>query len=136
MPGKNANETNMIALPSLIHRMGGETVKQAKQIAENHQCRLKRVRRSRNWQLEGKSESITSLLLFLRSEHPESMRYLIDKVSAYQAIHAKPKLSVHEQLLQLVGDNPSITLSEMMSVTHCSVAQARTARFEAEEIDD
>jgi len=136
MSGKKTNEANTIALPSLIRRIGGETVKQAKLIAESHQCALKRVRRSRHWQLEGKSESISSLLLFLRSEHPESMRYLIDKVSAYQAIHAKPKLSMHEQLLLLVGDNPRITLSEMMSVTHCSISQARTARFEAEEIDD
>ncbi len=136
MPDQNNKDTHTIALPSLIHRMGRDTVKQAKQLAMSHHCALKRVRRSRNWKLEGESPFITSLLVQLRSEYPETMRYLIDKVLAYQVENVKPVFSVHEQLLQLVSDDPKITLAEMMSVTGCSIAQARTARFEAEDMGD
>ncbi|SON50434.1 ribosome recycling factor family protein [Vibrio tapetis] len=136
MSGNNKSEIHVIALPSLIHRMGGDTVKQAKQLALSHHCVLKRVRRSRNWQLLGESRHIMPLLIALRAGYPEAMGYLIDKVSIYQKTKVKPTFSMHEQLLHLLSENPNITLSEMMDVTHCSIAQARRARFETEDMDD
>ena len=47
------NEDIIIALPSLIHRIGSETAKQAKAMALQYECELKRVRRSRNWRVTG-----------------------------------------------------------------------------------
>ncbi|EKG2506605.1 ribosome recycling factor, partial [Vibrio vulnificus] len=54
MKAKPVNEQLVvIALPSLIHRIGGEMTKHLKSVAADHGCELKRVRRSRHWQISG-----------------------------------------------------------------------------------
>ncbi|USD67547.1 ribosome recycling factor family protein [Vibrio sp. SCSIO 43136] len=128
------NEIITVPLPSLIHRMGSDVVKQARVLAQSQGCELKRVRRSRNWQLLGEAAAILSLQSQLRRDHSSEMRFMIDKIAAVP-IEVIPQLSLEEQLIALVVANPNITLSEMMAETDCSVAQARTARFEAESLD-
>ena len=36
------------------------------------------------------------------------------------------------KLIRLVVENPNVTLAELMAETNCTIAQARTARFDAE----
>ena len=46
------NSRNLsIPLPSLIHRIGSDHAKRAKAIAAEKKCEMKRIRRSRNWQI-------------------------------------------------------------------------------------
>lgn len=51
-----------ITLPSLIHRIGSDTVKRLKLQAQTFDCELKRIRRSRNWQLLGEAARCRNLL--------------------------------------------------------------------------
>ncbi|MGF1699427.1 ribosome recycling factor family protein [Photobacterium makurazakiensis] len=127
--------TLTIALPSLIHRIGGESVKKAKDIALECGCELKRVRRSRNWQVVGDAVTLIKLIEKLKAADAESMYYLNRKIEEQLSIyHSKlePRETLEEQLKTLVIQNPSITLAELMQQTNCSITEARVARFEAD----
>ncbi len=52
-----------ITLPSLIHRIGSDTVKRLKLQAQTFDCELKRIRRSRNWQLLGEAASMQNFVV-------------------------------------------------------------------------
>jgi hypothetical protein len=54
----------VISLPSLIHRIGGDNAKRAQAIAVEKKCELKRIRRSRNWQIAGEALDVKA---FFRS---------------------------------------------------------------------
>ncbi|MEF1339629.1 ribosome recycling factor family protein, partial [Vibrio rotiferianus] len=54
--------TITIPLPSLIHRIGGDNAKRAKAIAVEKKCELKRIRRSRNWQITGEALDLKAFL--------------------------------------------------------------------------
>ncbi|OEE37664.1 ribosome recycling factor family protein [Vibrio anguillarum] len=121
-----------ISLPSLIHRLGGENAKKAKMLAREYQCDLKRIRRSRNWQISGEITQLELLANRLRELDSLAMQFLItrlkDKLAEYQE-QLEPKSA---KLVRLVKQNPSITLAEFMHITHCTIAEARTARFNAD----
>lgn len=123
-----------IMLPSLIHRVGGETVKRLKQQALLLDCELKRIRRSRNWQLMGEAMAIQDFLLQLRAEDDCELEYLIKKLDAGLRLHSDKLEPLDSKLQRLIAQNPSITLAELMAVTHCSLIQARAARF-TEDLD-
>lgn len=118
-----------IQLPSLVHRIGGEQVKQAKAMALELRCELKRIRRSRHWQLEGQSGSVMDLLIILRQSHAEPMAFLIKKIDeSLIATQTKPESKV-AILERLISNNPDITLTDLMLQTDCTMAEARHARF-------
>ncbi len=123
-----------VALPSLIHRIGRSAVTQAQILASQHQCELKRVRRSRNWQLSGQSGNLQLLATQLNDADPALYRPFIgNKIT--QALQTQPGISaanLPEQLNALLRANPALTLAELMAKTNCSLAQARAARDAAE----
>lgn len=81
MKEKAVKETKItISLPSLIHRIGGDHAKRAKTLAAEKQCDLKRVRRSRNWQISGDALDVKAFLDHLKSEEAEVMRFAINKI--------------------------------------------------------
>ncbi|MGR5325284.1 ribosome recycling factor family protein [Vibrio alfacsensis] len=121
-----------ILLPSFIHRVGGEQAKRAKAIAAEKGCELKRIRRSRNWQISGEARHIKAFADHIKVEAPEPMRFVINKLELGLAKHSDKLEPLEAKLIRLVLETPNITLAELMSVTNCTVAQARTARFEAE----
>ncbi|ENM5825785.1 ribosome recycling factor family protein [Vibrio metoecus] len=123
-----------IMLPSLIHRVGGETVKRLKQQALPLGCEFKRIRRSRNWQLTGEAMAIQAFLIQLRAEDDREVEYLIKKLDAGLRLHSDKLEPLEAKLQRLIAQNPSITLAELMAATHCSLIQARAARF-AEDLD-
>ncbi|MGL4828944.1 MAG: ribosome recycling factor family protein [Vibrio sp.] len=123
-----------IMLPSLIYRVGGEAVKRLKQQALLLDCELKRIRRSRNWQLMGEAMAIQDFLLQLRAEDDCELEYLIKKLDAGLRLHSDKLEPLDSKLQRLIAQNPSITLAELMAVTHCSLIQARAARF-TEDLD-
>ncbi|WP_260258571.1 ribosome recycling factor family protein [Vibrio intestinalis] len=118
-----------ISLPSLIHRIGREQLDVARDLATQYQCQLKRVRRSRHWQLIGEISHISDFCTQL-SQLSQS-RFIQDKVERHLN-SLKPSLSIEQQLAALIEANPAITLSELMSETNCTQAEARRARFDAD----
>ncbi|MGR5275744.1 RRF family protein [Vibrio rotiferianus] len=121
-----------IPLPSLIHRIGGDHAKRAKVIAAEKKCELKRIRRSRNWQITGEALDLKAFLDYIRAEEAEPMRFMISKIEVGLTKHSDKLEPLEAKLVRLVSENPNITLAELMSETNCTIAQARTARFEAE----
>ncbi|BAJ03494.1 ribosome recycling factor family protein [Shewanella violacea] len=129
------NEDITISLPSLIHRIGREEVNQAKAIAVQYQCELKRVRRSRNWGLSGEAIKIQSYSAGLKAEllkREAGFRYLIQKIETALLDHADKLEPLEAKLARLLTDNPNITLAELIHITDCTLAEARTARFHAD----
>ena len=126
--------TITISLPSLIHRIGGDHAKRAKAIAAENKCELKRIRRSRNWQVTGEALDLKAFLDRIKIEEAESMRFMVNKMEAGLAKHSDKLEPLEAKLIRLVMENPNITLAELMSETNCTIAQARTARFEAETL--
>lgn len=141
-----------ISLPSLIHRSGRAAVKQAQLFAKQHDCELKRVRRSRNWCLIGEAIAIQAYCHQLVTEQltgvsvttaasplsppsdlpPTQYRFLIQKLEAALLLHADKLESLESQLARLIAADPNVTLGELMQLTQCTIAKARLARFNAE----
>ncbi|MFT5709266.1 MAG: hypothetical protein ACI9ES_003574 [Oceanospirillaceae bacterium] len=136
------NKDIVIALPSLIHRIRGETAKQAKAIALQYECELKRTRRSRNWRITGDAKKVQTYGEQLKAHQMISQKlnkqgdgefhYLIKKIETALLEHADKLETVEAKLIRLITQIPSITLSELILLTHCTEAEARVARFEAE----
>ena len=130
------NDDISISLPSLIHRIGREAVKQAQAIATQYDCELKRVRRSRNWCMVGAAIKIQSCTARLQAEQllmaDGVFRYLIQKLESALLQHADKLEPLDAKLIRLITDNPAITLGELMQLTQCTVTEARLARFQAD----
>lgn len=135
------NEKITISLPSLIHRIGREEVNQAKAIALQYHCELKRVRRSRNWGITGEAINIQSFAAYLRAnetggsplqkeqaKRAAGFGYLIKKIATALLDHADKLEPLEAKLARLITENPNITLAELVHITDCTLAQARTAR--------
>jgi hypothetical protein len=127
----NSNKLT-ISLPSLIHRIGGEHAKTAKTVAKEMGCELKRVRRSRNWMVTGDALDLKKFLDHIKAEEPEALNFVINKMEAGLAAHQDKLEPLAAKLVRLVLQNPNVTLAELMAETNCTIAQARSARFEAE----
>lgn len=141
-----------ISLPSLIHRIGRAAVKQAQIFAKQHDCELKRVRRSRHWCLIGEAVAIQAYCQQLVTEQltgvsvttavtplsqssgqPQTQyRFLIQKLAAALLQNADKLESLESKLARLIAANPNVTLAELMQLTQCTIAEARLARFNRE----
>ncbi len=126
------NDKITISLPSLIHRIGREEVKQAKEMALQHDCDLKRVRRSRNWTVSGEAIKIQQFSVTLKIENGDKFRYLIQKITTALLDHSDKLEPLDAKLVRLITDNPNITLAELIHITDCTMTEARTARFDAD----
>jgi hypothetical protein len=118
-----------IYLPSLIHRIGRDKVKEIKGICSESNCSLRRVRRSRNWQLSGERDAIAYLIQSLKDIDYLGLLYLITKVESQLVLFDSQFESPEQKLIRLINENPVITLSELMDQTGCSMSEARAARF-------
>ncbi|MCL1090056.1 ribosome recycling factor family protein [Shewanella profunda] len=133
------NEDITISLPSLIHRIGRDAVKQAQGIARQYDCELKRVRRSRNWCIVGGAIQIQSCTAHLQAEQLQQLkaedgqfRYLIQKLDTALLQHVDKLEPLDAKLVRLITNNPAITLGELMQLTQCTITEARLARFQAD----
>jgi hypothetical protein len=136
------HEDIIIALPSLIHRIGSQTAKQAKIMALQCECELKRVRRSRNWRVTGDAIKVQTYAAQLKAHQTISQKlnkpgdgefhYVIKKIETALLGHADKLETLEAKLTRLITQTPSITLSELVLLTHCTEAEARVARFEAD----
>ncbi|MCU8275291.1 ribosome recycling factor family protein [Vibrio vulnificus] len=106
--------------------------KHLKSVAAEHGCELKRVRRSRHWQISGEALALQAFYDQVRRLEEDSASYLVKKMQLALASHSEKLEPLEDKLQRLVMENPAITLAELMSQTHCSLSQARSARFSAE----
>ncbi|EMK6954291.1 ribosome recycling factor family protein [Vibrio cholerae] len=118
-----------ITLPSLIHRIGSDTVKRLKLQAQTFDCELKRIRRSRNWQLLGEAALMQNFVIQIKQTEYQEAEYLIRKLETALKQHSDKLEPLETKLQRLISQKPSITLAELMAVTQCSLVQAREARF-------
>ncbi|MGF1876605.1 ribosome recycling factor family protein [Photobacterium frigidiphilum] len=121
-----------IHLPSLIHRMGSDNTKKAKLLALEYRCEIKRIRRSRNWQITGNENSYKMLSEKLKHSEPDAMQFLIRKIDDKLTTYNHKLERIEDKLKRLVLQNPNITLAELMQITNCSITEARFARFDAD----
>ena len=127
-----------LALPSLVQKLGREKCQNLKRLAQQHHCVLSRVRRSRHWQLVGEEGALKALSheLLNSEDSSEDYAYVRQKIemliNARVAARAPAPLPLNIQLAQLIAGNPNITLTELMEKTDCTLAQARSARFQEE----
>ncbi|PMG40960.1 ribosome recycling factor family protein [Shewanella sp. 10N.286.52.B9] len=126
------NEGITIALPSLFHRIGGSAAKQAKDMAKQYGCELKRVRRSRNWQLVGDAVNIQSFAAQLHGQANTEFAHLIKKINIALLEHSDKLEPLAVKLVRLLTERPSTTLAELIQSTGCTEAEARVARFDAD----
>ncbi|EGU48060.1 hypothetical protein VII00023_17524 [Vibrio ichthyoenteri ATCC 700023] len=122
-----------ISLPSLIHRIGRTSVILARELALENRCELKRLRRSRHWQLSGEFTHIEQFKIALKAHDSVSYQFILTKISS-QLTMLEPPQTIEQQLAALIISHPAITLAELISLTHCSEAEARLARFNYETL--
>ncbi|QIA64786.1 ribosome recycling factor [Vibrio astriarenae] len=122
-----------VALPSLLHRLERAQVGMAKQLSLEHDCTLKRVRRSRNWQLIGTAPSIDAFLNAFKSSSASERCFLCTKIEAVLCQHQDKLEPFEDKLVRLLKATPEMTLNELMAQTQCTMTQARQARFSVEE---
>ncbi|WP_415679616.1 ribosome recycling factor family protein [Vibrio diazotrophicus] len=120
-----------VFFPSLVRRIGGEKTKELKAIATEHKCELKRIRRSRNWQISGFFEQLSDYNQQLKvAGIVTDTPFIVEKIS--EALKPYEQASLPERLAALISKNENITLAELMDKTGCTIAQARLARDENE----
>ena len=108
-------------LNNFLHRIDCKTT--IIELTNQHGCSLKRIRRSKNWQLLGKQEQLIEISDKLRQKKTLWIAEAIDK--------ALPKPTFNLELL--IKANPSMTLNQLMSKTGCTTIEARSAIDAAED---
>lgn len=121
-----------LPLPSLIHRIGREAAKNAQAIALQSNCELKRVRRSRNWEVIGEAIKIQSFSTELKKQGDGRFNFLIKKIDTGLLSHSDKLEPLEAKLARLIAANSNITLAELMHITDCTLAEARTARLNSD----
>ncbi|GAD79388.1 hypothetical protein VEZ01S_11_00300 [Vibrio ezurae NBRC 102218] len=109
-------------------------MKEAKRLAEQHACQLKRVRRSRNWMISGEALQIQTFCQCINVRHPESLAFIVRKITPALQQHQDKLESPQQRLKRLLVEDPNMTLSELMELTQCSLVEARRARFDADDL--
>ncbi|MGR5120051.1 ribosome recycling factor family protein [Vibrio astriarenae] len=122
-----------VSLPSLLHRLERTQVELAKQLSQEYHCTLKRVRRSRNWQLVGAAPNLLNFVEAFRHHAINERCFLCRKVDDVLSQHQDKLEPLEAKLIRLLKESPEMTLHQLMSQTRCSIAQARHARFIIED---
>lgn len=117
-----------IVLPSFLRRVMKAYALKAQMRAIG--CQLHRVGRSRNWRLTATAEQINQVIHFIESEGEDSWLWLAKKLR-----QENDQLS-HDHLMFIAKKNSGITVNELMSLTDCTVAEARKVIDELEWLDD
>ena len=118
---------NTINLPSFLRRTMKAYAIKVKIREEG--CELNRIGRSRNWQLKANTSQIQSIVSFIEQEEESSWLWLA-KLLRQQFQHLS-----HEALVSLANRQKTITVTNLMAQTDCTIAQARKVIDELEGLD-
>ena len=92
-------------------------------------CDLSRIGRSRNWQLKANFSQIQALVKLIEQEQEESWLWL-GKLLKREYQHLN-----HDNLLALAIRLDNLTVTALMALTDCTLAQARKVLDELEDLD-
>lgn len=118
-----------VPLPSLVHRLGGPEVAKAKLLASQHGCILKRVRRSRNWVLEGMWQDVDAFSKAVPELRLAKENYFLSKITP--VLRATKTETPQEMLQRLIKAQPDLTVAELVDATGCELTEVRRARIES-----
>ena len=104
-----------ITLNNFIHRIDCKAT--MVEIATQHCCRLKRIRRSKNWLLIGKQSQLIEISDKLRQKKTLWIAEAIDKTLP------KPTFN----LALIIKSNPTMTVNQLIAETGCTLIEARSA---------
>jgi len=92
-------------------------------------CELKRIGRSRNWQLNANFDQLQAIIAFIELSGEPSWMWLTKLLkSKYQHLS-------HDELISIAKKLEKITVSALITRTDCTIAQARKAIDALEEFD-
>ncbi|MCG9749227.1 ribosome recycling factor family protein [Vibrio brasiliensis] len=111
-----------IRLNSFVHRVEDKAI--VINLANQTGCHLKRIRRSRHWQLSGEESQLRQLIGQLENVGHQWIVKAIEK--------ALPQPEI--DLLQILTINPSMTVSQLVVETGCSMSEARRAIDQYEDL--
>ena len=116
-----------INLPAFVRR----TMKAYALKAHSRQldCDLSRIGRSRNWQIKANFSQIQALVKLIEQEQEESWLWL-GKLLKREYQHLN-----HDNLLALAIRLDNLTVTALMALTDCTLAQARKVLDELEDLD-
>ena len=101
------------------------------QSRQKYNCILKRVRRSRNWQISGERCHLSELLKVLGGLYQTEDFVL---VKLHQYLNCNDKTVQGSRLLhEMIRSDPSLTAAELMEKTGCTIVEVRLARTEYED---
>lgn len=121
------DKTNTISLPSFLRKTRNSILLKNKISVLG--CDLHRIGRSRNWLLKAKFEQIQAIITFIDETDEPSWQWLSKRLkSHYQDL-------THDQLLKIASTLNNVTVSALIRVTDCTLAQARQVIDELEELD-
>jgi len=89
-------------------------------------AKLTRKGRSRNWQLQSNNEQTLQIVRLIYQSGENSWFWLAKKLN-----ETRPQLN-HAELLQIARKEPMITVTELISLTDCCIADARKVLDEIE----
>lgn len=107
----------LITLPSLLRRVINTNA--LKTLIRTHGGELKRIGRSRNWQLTVTFEQLESIITAIADSEESSWQWLASHLAKQR------KNLSFDMLLEVASNKPNITVSELMIRTDCSIVEAR-----------
>jgi len=89
-------------------------------------AKLTRKGRSRNWQLHANNNQIRQISTFIYQSEESSWLWLAKKIN-----EEKPKLS-QDEIRAIIKESPTISVNQLISLTDCSLSDARRILDEVE----
>jgi hypothetical protein len=111
------NHIPYITLPSFLRRVMKAYA--LKTLIREQGCDLNRIGRSRNWQLKATFEQLEQTISLIEQSEETSWQWLATHLSKQR------KNLGFDMLLTIAQKKPSITVSELMQRTDCTIAEAR-----------
>jgi len=130
MVPNDTSKEQSITLNNFLHRIDCKTT--IIELVTQHDCRLKRIRRSKNWSLTGKQSQLIELSKKLRQNNFDCENTLLDKTRLNKKIwiaeaidKTQPKPTF--DLTLLIQSNPNMTINRLIAETGCTLIEARHA---------
>ncbi|MCF6455870.1 ribosome recycling factor family protein [Pseudoalteromonas sp. MMG024] len=108
-----------IQLNSFVRRIA--RANELKTLIKASGANLTRKGRSRNWQLQGEWHQFALIIELAETQNEPSWLWVITQLKS-----VKPKPSASE-LIEIVRQNPTITLTQLMAKTDCTLIEGRQA---------
>ena len=108
-----------VNLNSFVRRT--DKTSQLKNLLRSHGGQLKRVGRSRNWQMTVPLNGLLALIRVIESSRESSWLWVGKLLE-----QSKPKLS-SDQLSQIAREHSNISVAQLVSLTDCTMGEARRA---------